>query len=168
MSEATKSLSDIIAASGSAFRDLVTEAYESGHEAGQAAGHKSGYEAGYRDAMSRVLAKIQEVASADSAGASETVAPDASDSGEAEGRATPGTVKPAIEKLVLESSGLTMQEIVERTGFKYNSVRGTLYTLKSEGIVDKWGEQWFPAKKEGPDVIESVPDEFRDLQEPKL
>lgn len=164
--DSPKSLSDIIAASGSAFRDLLTEAYASGHEAG--------FDAGYQAAISRVMGAVKLVATPPDGEPEARVitgemrVTEGHDGAEMDVRAAPGTVKPAIEKLVKESAGITMQEIVERTGFKLNSVRGTLYTLKSEGSVDKWGEQWFPAKKDEQVLVEKIPEEFGDLREPKL
>lgn len=144
-SDSPKSLSDILAASGSALRDLVTDAYSSGHEAG--------FDAGYKAAVLRFSEALRSVSEPPQEGPEDDVKiigdfeptiRELKVQVDAEVRATPGTVKPTIEKIVRESSGVTMQEIVEKTGFKFNSVRGTLYTLKSEGVVDKWGEQWFP------------------------
>jgi hypothetical protein len=58
-------------------------------------------------------------------------------------RVTPGTVKPTILRLIRESGrGLTTQEITTRTGFKPNSVRGTLWTLRKEGAVVHKGDHW--------------------------
>ena len=71
-----------------------------------------------------------------------------------EGRATPGTVKPVIEGIVRASpDGITVQEIADRGGVKFNSVRGTLYILKNEDKVERRGDRWFPLpqKDEAPD-----------------
>jgi hypothetical protein len=62
------------------------------------------------------------------------------------GRATPGTVKPALASIIATSSvGVTTETIIARTGFKENSVRGTLHSLRTEGKIEKKGNLWFPA-----------------------
>jgi DNA-binding IclR family transcriptional regulator len=40
---------------------------------------------------------------------------------------------------------MTSQEIATLTGFKPNSVRGTLWTLGNEGLAVKRGGRWYPA-----------------------
>jgi hypothetical protein len=60
-----------------------------------------------------------------------TVAPS-----QGEGRAPAGTVKPTIKALIMNTpSGIRASQIIEKTGFKENSVRGTLSTLKDEGFL---------------------------------
>jgi len=69
-------------------------------------------------------------------------------------RATPGTVKPAIEALLRSAAdGLSAQQIADRAMIKYNSVRGTLYILKNEGKAERRGDRWFPTLQshEAPD-----------------
>jgi predicted Rossmann fold nucleotide-binding protein DprA/Smf involved in DNA uptake len=65
-----------------------------------------------------------------------------------EGRATPGTVKPTVLRIIEESSGgMTAAEIVQKTGFKPNSVRGTLHSLnKDEAIISVAG-RWMAAQR---------------------
>ena len=61
-------------------------------------------------------------------------------------RAPPGTVKPAILKLIQEHpEGLTRMEIVKLTGFKINSIRGTLWQLHAgdRSILTHKGK-WYP------------------------
>jgi hypothetical protein len=61
-----------------------------------------------------------------------------------EGRAPAGTVKPAIKALIENAAkGITASEIIEKTGFKENSVRGTLSALKTEGFAARQGDLWF-------------------------
>ncbi len=71
------------------------------------------------------------------------------------GRAPPNSVKPTIVKLVHDAPGLTREEIATRTGFKFNSVRGTLWTLSNEGIIEQRDGRYFPAsqKNEAPDAM---------------
>ncbi len=61
-------------------------------------------------------------------------------------RATQGSVKPTIAKLIAESAaGMTPGEIIEVTGFKPNSVRGTLWTLMHDGAIVKREGRWHSA-----------------------
>jgi len=61
-------------------------------------------------------------------------------------RATPGTVKPTIMRLVEEetvlSEGITTNEIIRRTGIKSNSVRATLTHLRIDNVVEQIGDRW--------------------------
>jgi hypothetical protein len=50
-------------------------------------------------------------------------------------KAPPGTVRPAIVKMIEGSSGVSTEQILAATGFKENSVRGTLSTLHKEGKI---------------------------------
>lgn len=59
-------------------------------------------------------------------------------------RASPGSVKPTIAKLVADRPGLTTRELEQITGFKLNSIRGTLWTLQNEKVIERRGEQVFP------------------------
>ena len=67
-----------------------------------------------------------------------------SDSLDAEvARVAPGTVKPGIVNVIRRSGGgMTTEEIIAATGFKPNSVRGTLSALKSGQAIDKSGNRW--------------------------
>lgn len=59
-------------------------------------------------------------------------------------RAASGTVKPMIKQLIDQAAdGISTLEIIEQTGFKENSVRGTLSTLKTDGAVERRGDLWF-------------------------
>ena len=62
---------------------------------------------------------------------------------QAEGKLPPGTVKPTILKLVMDTpGGLPTEEIIAKTGFKENSVRGTLSGLLKLGQVFRSGKNW--------------------------
>jgi hypothetical protein len=58
-------------------------------------------------------------------------------------KAPPGTVRPGILRLIEESSGVTTEHILSTTGFKENSVRGTLSTLAKEGKIERRLNEWF-------------------------
>jgi hypothetical protein len=58
-------------------------------------------------------------------------------------RVSPGTVKPGIMNILAAAGGgMTTDQIIAATGFKPNSVRGTLSTLKSERLIDRVGDAW--------------------------
>jgi len=67
-----------------------------------------------------------------------------------EGRAPSGTVKPAIKELIEKApNGILASDIIEKTGFKENSVRGTLSALKAEGFAERHGELWVLSQRKG-------------------
>jgi predicted HTH transcriptional regulator len=65
-------------------------------------------------------------------------------------KAPPGTVRPAIVKMIEESSGVSTDEILTATGFKENSVRGTLSTLKKEGKITHNAQGYWIKRLEAP------------------
>jgi hypothetical protein len=93
------------------------------------------FEAG-RANMKRELATF--LSGGDTAPMTVTVSP-----ADTEGRAPSGTVKPGIKALIENAgNGITASQIIEKTGFKENSVRGTLSALKAEGFAERRGELW--------------------------
>ena len=65
-----------------------------------------------------------------------------------EGRAPLGSVKPAIKSLIEKAEGgISAGDIVKQTGFKENSVRGTLSALKTERFAPRNGELWFAIRQ---------------------
>ncbi len=65
-------------------------------------------------------------------------------------KAPPGTVRPAIVKMIEESSGVSTDQILTATGFKENSVRGTLSTLHKEGKIARNQEgHWISRLRSG-------------------
>lgn len=64
-------------------------------------------------------------------------------------RAAPGSVKPAIERAVLDNpKGLTTEEVRRLTNAKANTVRGTLWTLSTtEKTIERRDGKWFPATR---------------------
>jgi len=65
-------------------------------------------------------------------------------------KAPPGTVKPAILRLVRGSPGLSTEEIIAQTGFKENSVRGTLSSLMKQGLIERRDNHWVRKEIEAP------------------
>ena len=66
-------------------------------------------------------------------------------------KAPPGTVRPAIIKMIERSSGVSTEQILTATRFKENSVRGTLSTLAKEGRIERRGGEWFVKNIKAPD-----------------
>jgi hypothetical protein len=63
-------------------------------------------------------------------------------------KAPPGTVRPAIVKMIELSSGVSTEQILAATGFKENSVRGTLSTLHKEGKIERNAQGYWIKKLE--------------------
>jgi hypothetical protein len=125
MSVAT--IENILSRATQDLRELLEEAFESG-----------------RADMKRELATFL---SGDTARMTMTVGPAA----DTEGRAPSGTVKPGIKALIANASdGITASEIIEMTGFKENSVRGTLSALKADGFAERRGDLWFMSQRKDP------------------
>lgn len=110
------------------------------------------YQAGYADGRNAATAELRSKMSAILGDApSPSIEPYGNpapnEQTEAEGeRAAPGTVKPAILKLIQEHpEGLTRMDIVRMTGFKINSIRGTLWALHAgdRSILTHKGK-WYP------------------------
>jgi hypothetical protein len=78
-----------------------------------------------------------------------------------EGRAAPGSVKPAILNAIRQSPGVTIADIRARTGAKPNSVRGTLWTLQKEELIERKGARYFPVGMPVPAPVAAENDEFR-------
>jgi hypothetical protein len=74
-------------------------------------------------------------------------------------RAPQGTIKPALLKALTDyQAGLSSSDLVALTGFKENTVRGTLRQLLIEGAVEKRGQFWAVAiKNEGPAIQSAEP-----------
>lgn len=137
----TRDIHHIQEAASQAMRDLLAEAYELGREVGR------------QEATNLLMTRFQEFVlqplPSPTSAAARPVDPAYVEPEEPEERAAPGTVKPVIHQLVVSSkTGITMADIERQTGFKSNTVRGTLYALKREGFVDKEGDHWYPLTKE--------------------
>jgi hypothetical protein len=130
-----RTLDTIISASIDALRPLLRDAFESGRAVGR------------EEASADFKAKI---ASLLSVGPPETIKLVASDLlVGTDKRAVSGSVKPTIARLITESgrAGVTPDDILKATGFKPNSVRGTLWTLGNKGLAVKRDGRWFPVEK---------------------
>ena len=130
-----------------AARQAVENAYKQGFEDGEHAGERSAGE--------RIRARLSDLfdvdIDAEEPGSSTNGNDLLTDAGQADdqessgdGRAPPGTVKPLVLKTIQASkTGMTIREITDATGVKYNSVRGTVWTLKNEEKVKKGdGGRW--------------------------
>lgn len=123
---------------------LLTEAFNAGREAGR------------EEAKSVVLASIHNLTADAHVLRGSTSAGVLTHIKESEGRAAPGTVKPAVRNFISSRhDGVTIDEIIAGTGVKPNSVRGTLYSLQEDGDIERRGEKWFPATKQ-PDELEML------------
>jgi len=73
-------------------------------------------------------------------------------------RAVPGTVKPMVFQLIRDApNGLTTKDLRERTTFKSNSIRGTLYNLRVEGKIVQVNDRWF-SERDAPSNTETESD----------
>ncbi len=132
-------IEDIMSRATDGIRELLKEAYEAGRAKG-------------RDDIRRNLLSVLTNAEQPSDIAPRGGTPELDIAVQkALSRATSGTVKPTIKTLIENAEkGILTSEIIEKTGFKENSVRGTLSTLKAEGFADRRGDLWFRAKTEPP------------------
>jgi hypothetical protein len=63
-------------------------------------------------------------------------------------RAPSGTVRPTIRRLIARyKDGISTSDIIKQTGFKVNSVRSTLATLRREGLAQRSGDLWVKRSK---------------------
>lgn len=162
MRRAVREFSDILDEAAAQQERLLTEAFEAGRALGR------------REASAKLKARLFGLLSDDGSddsvalgGPQEFFANDGfagvdvagSDGQEHDRRAPPGSVKPAIAKLVGERPGLTTEEVTNATGFKKNSVRGTLWLLSTEEQVERREGRWYPvAQKDEAVGTESEPD----------
>jgi len=142
-----RTLDIIISSSAEAQRSLLREAFEAGRAMGR------------EEAAADLRAKISGLLGSDIAVVTATVTPATVSAAPPVGsdkRATSGSVKPTITRIIAEAAeaGLTTEDVVSTTGFKPNSVRGTLWALGNEGIAVKRNGRWFPVagKNEAADV----------------
>lgn len=120
-----RELNEILKSGGVTLERLLREAFEAGVAAG-------------REDIRRQLQGFFDAPSSRRGHPAIVVAP-------SDVRAAPGTVKPTILRHIEESSfqGITTEELIAETGFKPNSVRGTVSTLQSERAIAKVGDKWF-------------------------
>ena len=138
-----RSIDDIISDAASILRPLLAEAFE----AGRALGRQEG-----SDDIRKKLADVIGPQFTD-AGRSyrptlEQEAVIIQRAAESVARASPGSVKPVVLDFVRENPGLTQDQIREKTGIKHNSVRGTLWQLSTEKLIERRAGKWFPRSEE--------------------
>jgi hypothetical protein len=119
----------------SSFTQLLDEAYSQGFNDGLAAGKQ---ETG--DQLLKFIASMN----TDHIPAIIRNEPPSSDEGE---RVPPGTVKPTVLQTIQQfPDGISIRDIEKLTGFKHNSIRGTVWLLQKEGSVQKGeGNLWIPS-----------------------
>lgn len=127
----------VLAGADPAIKSILRSIYLDGYEAGREAGKKEAVDE-LRSKLSGLLDPLPAANEPDTDEADET-------SMESDGRASPGTVKPAILELIkAHPEGLTTREIAKKTGFKFNSVRGTVWWLASkDNAIERRGQKWF-------------------------
>jgi len=74
----------------------------------------------------------------------------ATDVGRTDAKARPGTVRPVILAMIERCDGLLTEQILKETGFKENSVRGTLSTLQKQGEIERAAGRWIKKSKGAP------------------
>ena len=129
-----RTLKDILASGSASIEALLKEAFE----------------AGKAEASSEMRARISaaiDIATLSGPLATTSALPPLEQPASPEGRASPGTVKPALLSLIKHagSDGITTDELVDYTKFKPNSVRGTISTLHGEHAIRKVGDRWVSA-----------------------
>ena len=122
-----RTIDDIAVNGAGVLKSLLMEAY------------RAGYEAGSREGAANFKSKVAQLLSADTQSAPELPASETEQalrSVEVGDRAIPGTVKPAVLQLIRRNpQGIPRSAIEKQTGFKPNSVRGTLWTLMNERSI---------------------------------
>ena len=137
-----REFNDIISASIEAIRPLLREAYESGRAVGQA--EASG---ALREKINNLL--LSDIGKPDDPPEPSRLAPHYGK------RAAQGSVKPRIVRILEDSSvGLEMGHICQLTGFKPNSVKGTLWSLSKEGVAVKRNGRWFHVAKDSDGIAQ--------------
>lgn len=125
-----RDIQKMISDAADALRPLIEEAFAAGKDEGR------------REAADEFKAKIGAILGEESA-PSKPSTPSVTGAPDEEARAPSGTVKPAVLRLIRESQGgITTTEITRLTGFKHNSIRGTLWGLQKEGKITKRGNRW--------------------------
>jgi hypothetical protein len=136
-------LETIIQSAEASIRRLLIAAFEAGEKTGRetAAKELASEMAGFVANISKSLGRAPDAALASDGDRSrrQTSHPPVMAD-----RAAPGSVKPVILKIIKhsEGTGKTLREIERETGFKYNSVRGTLWQLQQNGEIEKVGDEY--------------------------
>ncbi|EJJ24617.1 hypothetical protein [Rhizobium sp. CF142] len=144
------SLGGTVATVAKAAFDSFQTAMQDSFDKGRKEGYAEGFDAGFIAAQKEIMAMISGIGKHRSAEKIENRQIQNEETDSDDGRAAPGTVKPAILKLIQEHpEGLSKSQIVMMTGIKPNSVRGTLWSLNKEGHIKKSGRDlWVPVRLE--------------------
>ena len=131
--------------------DLIRSAFESGREAGRVEATRE-LKTKLYGVLNEGTEDLPEPASAEQIAREDrigVIAEYASTGDKPQSRAAPGSVKPLILMNLLSDRGhgLEMQEVADRNGIKFNSVRGTLYALSADGLAERRDGRWFPTTK---------------------
>jgi hypothetical protein len=129
-----RNLNHTVGEAASEIQELLKIVYLDGYEAGRNAGRK--------EMAEEVRNKFAAMLDVGSDAVMDGVSPE--DDGQSGGRAAPGTVKPAVLSLIKSSAeGMTTAEIRTATGFKPNSIRGTLWALNTQDkLIEQNGDRW--------------------------
>ena len=127
---------------GLAHKKLLDEAFERGREVGrsEAMAEFKARLAGLTDTLIRSDAEAPESEQPTDKGVGAEREAEVQDTK----RASPGSVKPTIAKLVSERPGITTRDVERLTGFKLNTIRGTIWTLQKEGVIERREEGIYP------------------------
>lgn len=115
--------------------------------------YKTGYDAGWKAAVEEMNGKLASMLGRKKSDLAHLFIPEgesaqspAPEPEQSDDRAAPGTVKPAILKIIREHpEGLTKKQIIEMTGIKPNSVRGTLWQLGTQdNLIRSDNGRWKP------------------------
>jgi hypothetical protein len=114
------------------------------------AGRLEGYEQGRLEIAAQMQSLLSKVPKYDQRVAKGSASGETPSRAKVENRAAPGTVRPAIEKVMAsERRGMKADEVLKlvhaagRTDIKSNTVRGTLNMLRGKGITEKRNGLWF-------------------------
>ncbi|PZV37477.1 hypothetical protein [Mesorhizobium kowhaii] len=131
-------MNELLATAEKSIRAAIEAAYKSGFDEGKKLGEREAA-AGFKSRLASLFVDDEADTAHSSTKINElfTNSGDSPATGDAE-RATPGTVKPAILDVVAKANrGISTKDIARATNFKYNSVRGTLWTLRKEHAIEK-------------------------------
>lgn len=128
---------------------LLAETYHIGRSDGEAVARKEAGE--LRAKMLELLGgayEQQRITTEAEAKVEQESAPTGGEQQPRASRVAPGTVKPELIRRIENSlEGVTTEALIDETGFKPNSVRGTLSTLHiTDKVITKLGNKWISRK----------------------
>lgn len=109
---------------------------------------EAGVKRGREDAAREFQAAFNRIVSAPASFEEQEISCASSHDSTTDRRAAPGTVRPAIiAALAQVMSGLRPADIAAKTKLSENTIRGTLRSMRIDGITEKRGELWFLTQK---------------------